>query len=178
MPLTMLAVLLARGMAPPDWKSPIFLMRYGRQQFLFMFRRSIGMQIDASRFPLVWMRLNAPVTDPEASPFAEFEALLARKEIFVLLNDEGLDEGDHEHSPEEMKQASLWMKRHKRELRAFVKAAIYIEPNTAKRLATKAFTLVYEKFWRYPMLMVATKDDALVLAQQLLRDEQVGEQTR
>ena len=130
------------------------------------------MQIDASQFPRVWMRLNAPGSDPEVSPFDELEALLARKEIFVLLNDEGLDKGDHEHSPEEMKQASLWMKRHKRELKAFVKAGIYIEPSTAKRVATRAFALVYEKFWGYPMLMVATKDDALALAQQLLSDEQ------
>jgi hypothetical protein len=130
------------------------------------------MQIDATQFPLVWMRLNAPGTDPEASPFAEFEALLASKKVFVLLNDEGLDKGDHEHSPEEMKQTSLWMKRHKSELRAFIKAGIYIEPNTAKRLATKAFALVYEKFWGYPMLMVATKDEALALAQTLLPSEQ------
>ncbi|TDA43288.1 hypothetical protein [Burkholderia pyrrocinia] len=130
------------------------------------------MLIDASKFPLVWMRLNAPGTDPTVSPFAEFEGLLARKEVFVLLNDEGLDKGEHEHSPEERKQTSLWMKRHKSELRTFVKAGIYIEPNTAKRLATKAFALVYEKFWGYPMLTVATKDEALALAQRLLLGEQ------
>ncbi|WP_428240834.1 hypothetical protein [Gynuella sp.] len=136
------------------------------------------MQINASQFPLVWMRFNAPGTDPEASPFAEFEALLARKETFVLLNDEGLEKGDHEHSPEEKKQTSLWMKRHKSELKAFVKAAIYIEPNIAKRMATKAFASVYEKFWGYPMLMVATKDDALTLAQQFLSNEQVDARAR
>ncbi|SIO95889.1 hypothetical protein [Vibrio spartinae] len=129
------------------------------------------MQIDTSQFPLVWTRFNAPGTDPETSPFAEFEALLARKSAFVLLNDEGLDKGDHEHSPDEMKQTSRWMKRNKSELKAFVKAAIYIEPNIAKRMATKAFASVYEKFWGYPMLMVATKDEALALAQKFLADE-------
>jgi len=87
------------------------------------------------------MRLNALGTYHGASPFAEFEVLLARKRVVVLLNDEGLDKGDHEHSPEELRQASLWMKRHKSELRAFIKAKIYIEPSTVKRLATKAFTL-------------------------------------
>ncbi|SBS32997.1 hypothetical protein MSP8887_01838 [Marinomonas spartinae] len=133
------------------------------------------MLLDVSQFPLVWIRLNAQCADPEASLFDEFEALLARKSVFVLLNDEGLneDEGDHEHSPEEMKQMSLWMKRHRSELRSFVKAAIYIEPNTAKRLATKAFALVYEKFWGYPMFMVATKNEALDLAQTLLLSEQI-----
>ncbi|MGO1297727.1 MAG: hypothetical protein ACTMIA_10515 [Vibrio sp.] len=131
------------------------------------------MQINTSQFPLVWMRFNAPATDPSASPFAEFEELLARKTVFVLLNDEGLDKGEHEHSSEEMKQTTRWMKRHKNELKAFVTAAIYIEPNSVKRIATTAFASVYEKFWGYPMLMVATKDDALALAQQLLSDKSV-----
>jgi len=132
------------------------------------------MLIDASTFPLVWLHLNATDTDPTASPFSKLELLLARKEGFVLLNDEGLDKGEHEHPPGEMKQVSLWMKRHKIELRAFVKAGIYIEPNAAKRLATKAFALMYEKFWGYPMLTVATKDEALALARKLLRGTQTG----
>ncbi|ACR32607.1 hypothetical protein [Burkholderia glumae] len=133
------------------------------------------MLIDASKFPVVWMRLNSPGTDAAASPFTEFEVLLARKEVFVLLNEEGLDKGrqeEHEHPPEEMKQTSLWMKRHKSALRAFVRAGIYIEPNTAKRLATKAFALMYEKFWGFPMLTVATRDEALALARILLPDAQ------
>lgn len=130
------------------------------------------MSIDATQFPLVWIQLKAPSGGEGASPFAEFEALLARKESFVLLNDEGLDRGEHDHSPQDMKQASLWMKRHKRELRSFVKASIHIEPSATKRMATKAFSLVYEKFWGYPMLMAETKEEALALAQRLLSGEQ------
>ena len=34
-----------------------------------------------------------------------------------------------------------------------------------------AFALMYEKFWDYPMLMVATKDEALALAKKLLLGE-------
>lgn len=129
------------------------------------------MLIDATQFPLVWMQIAAPSKAAEESPFAEFETLLARKEVFVLLNEEGLDRDKHEHSPEEMKQTSLWMKRHKDELRAFVKASIHIEPNAAKRLGAKAFAVVFEKFWGYPMLTTATKEEALALAQNLLAGE-------
>ncbi|WP_347554401.1 hypothetical protein [Robbsia sp. KACC 23696] len=132
------------------------------------------MLIDAARFPLVWMRMNAPSNNPDASPFSEFEALLARKEPFVLFNDEGLDTGEHAHSPEEMKQTSLWMKRHKGELRTFVKAMVCIESSAAKRLAAKAFAVVYEKFWGYPILMAANKEDALTLAQELLSAQKAG----
>jgi hypothetical protein len=129
------------------------------------------MLIDATQFPLVWMRFSKRGSDPNASPFAEFEVLLARKEMFVLINDEGLDKGEREHSKGEAKQITLWMKRNKTDLRTFIKAGIYIEQNAAKRLAAKVFASVYEKFWGYPMLIVATKDEALTLARTLLSDE-------
>jgi hypothetical protein len=136
------------------------------------------MLIDATQFPLVWMQLSKQGNDLDASPLAEFEALLARKEVFVLINDEGLDKGEREHSKEEAKQITLWMKRNKADLQTFIKAGIYIEPNAAKRLAAKAFASVYEKFWGYPMLIVATKDDALTLARTLLPSEYEGKGTQ
>jgi hypothetical protein len=133
------------------------------------------MLIDATEFPLVQLRLKGSDIDPEISPFDVFEALLARKEAFVFINDEGLGEKDeHKHSQEKKKQASLWMKRHKSELRSFVKALICVEPDTAKRLAAKAFAPMYEKFWGYPMLMVATEEQALDLARKLLKGKQAG----
>ncbi|WP_372387235.1 hypothetical protein [Xanthomonas axonopodis] len=127
------------------------------------------MLIDTTEFPLVWMSLKKSSPDSDASQFAEFEALLARKEVFVIINDEGLDGEEHSHTKEEAKQTTLWMKRNKPALKAYIKAGIYIEPNAAKRLATKAFAVVFEKFWGYPMLIVATKDEALTLAQRLLQ---------
>ncbi|WP_127168264.1 hypothetical protein [Xanthomonas sp. BRIP62415] len=126
------------------------------------------MQIDASQFPITWMRKSMSAAGSAISPFVAFEALLARKEVFLLINEDGLDGGEHPHSPEEKKQMSLWMKRHKNELRTYVKAAIYVEKSSAKRLASRAFASMYEKFWGYPMLMVATKDEALTLARTLL----------
>lgn len=126
------------------------------------------MQLDAVDFPVVWMRFKAPSTSLGLSPFEEFEQLLARKQPFVLINDEGLDRSKHDETPEERKQVSLWMKRNKTALRSYVKAAIYIEPSTAKRVATKAFAAIYEKFWGYPMIMVVTMDEAVRLANDLL----------
>jgi len=132
---------------------------------------SIDVLIDTTQFPLVWMQIAAPSNKPGDSPFAEFEALLARKEVFILLHEEDLVEGEHEHCSEEMEQTSLWMKSHKDELRAFVKASIHIEPSTAKRLPSKALAVAYEKFWGYPMLIAATKEEALAMVQKLLAGE-------
>lgn len=128
------------------------------------------MRIDATQFPFVWMQILASGKDPDTSPFTEFEALLARKEVFVFLNDEGIAHGKHEHSPDEMKQTTRWMKAHKSELRALVKASIHIEPNNAKRVAAKPFGIVYEKFWGYPLVMTSSKEEALAVARKLLSE--------
>ncbi|MCD5983915.1 MULTISPECIES: hypothetical protein [Pseudomonas] len=126
------------------------------------------MRIEANQFPLVWLQKATRGYSQEDS-LAQFEALLARHEPFVLLSNEGLDNEQTEHSPDEMKQMALWMKRHKSELKQYVKASIYVESSLTKRLAGKAFSVVYEKFWGYPMLMTATENEALLLAETLLK---------
>ncbi|WP_254152391.1 hypothetical protein [Pseudomonas syringae] len=135
-------------------------------------RRTIEMYIEATQFPLVWLQKTAQDNDQE-NILAQFEALLARNEPFVLLNNEGLDKEQPEYSPDEMKQMALWMKRHKSELRKYVKASIHIESSLTKRMAGKAFAVVYEKFWGYPMLMTATEGEALVMAQKLLETKPI-----
>ncbi|MDI2590787.1 hypothetical protein POF45_04960 [Pseudomonas sp. 681] len=122
------------------------------------------MLIDAKDFPLVWVEAS-PSSD---SSFEAFEALLAREQTFVLLNKQTADEGQHEHTPEERKRISLWMKRNKAALRSFVKASIYIEPNAAKRLAAKPFAVLYEKFWGFAMFTTASEAQSLALARKLL----------
>ncbi len=61
-----------------------------------------------------------------------------------------------------------WMKAHKNELKTFVKASILIEPNTVKRAAARPFAIIYEKFWGYPLLIAASKEEALATAKTLL----------
>lgn len=128
------------------------------------------MFIDSATFPIVWMRQIASSDDPAQAPFDEFANLLARKQAFVFLSDEGFNDGQHEHSQEERKQTSLWMKKNKVEIRAFVKGMVLIEPNAGKRLASKAFAIMFGKFWGYPMMVSASKDEALETAQRLLKD--------
>ncbi|MFT9450488.1 hypothetical protein [Gluconobacter japonicus] len=130
------------------------------------------MKTDVSHFPFVWLWFNTSNPESVAFSFVEFEQLLARKKPFVLLNDEGFDiDGSHEHSHEERKQTTLWMKRHKEALRTYVKGSIYIEPNAIKRLAAQPFATESVKFWGYPMHLVASEDEALNLACTLLGSE-------
>lgn len=128
------------------------------------------MSMNSSNFPFVWMNLAQEPGHDHQEEFAEFEAVLQRGKPFVLLTDTAPAE-DHEHSPEEKKRTSLWMKKHKVELRRLVLAMILVESNAAKRLGFKAFAVVFAKFWGYPLLLASSREQALKMARELLPTE-------
>ncbi|MDE1912974.1 MAG: hypothetical protein KGL60_08550 [Pseudomonas sp.] len=132
------------------------------------------MQLDSSTFPVVKIVFDAPSDTPPQDTFGAFEDLLQREEPFVLLHEKAVDESTHEHSHEERKQASIWMKKHKVALRTFVKGMIQVEPSAAKRLALKPFAVMFGKAWGYPLLVVESTDQAWALARDVL-DTQVSD---
>lgn len=125
------------------------------------------MSMNSSSFPLVWMNLSPEAGHDQQKDFDEFEANLQRGEPFVILTDTAPAE-DHEHTPEEKKRTALWMKKHKAELRRLVLAMILVESNSAKRLGFKAFAVVFAKFWGYPLLLAASREQAIEMARELL----------
>jgi hypothetical protein len=127
------------------------------------------MQLDLSHFPLVWMRRDSAAAAQADVLFAQFDALLARRQAFVILSEEGFDDDGHEHPQEERKQVSLWMKQNKAAIRAYIQGMVLVEPSAAKRLAGKAFAVMFGKFWGYPLHFATSRDDALDIAQHLLR---------
>lgn len=126
------------------------------------------MVIDSAHFPMVWMKIGNSGIHTGDEGFAAFEALLARAEPFVLLDEDRPGEEKPEPSHEEQKQLALWMKRHKTALRSFVLAQIHIEPDVTRQKAAKLFAVKFELFWGYPLFVVATRDDGLALARKLL----------
>ncbi|MBJ2287056.1 hypothetical protein FRT60_11030 [Pseudomonas haemolytica] len=132
------------------------------------------MRLDSSTFPVVKIVFDAPNEGGPEDAFLIFERLLAREQPFVLLHEKAVDENNHEHSHEERKHASIWMKKHKAALRAYVKGMIQVEPSAAKRLALKPFAVTFGKAWGYPLLVVESRDRAWALAEDVL-DEQVSD---
>ena len=132
------------------------------------------MRLDSTTFPVVKIVFDAPNEGGPADAFLVFEGLLARQQAFVLLHEKAVDENNHEHSHEERKQASIWMKKNKQALRAYVKGMIQVEPIAAQRLALKPFAVMFGKAWGYPLLVVESQDRAWSLARDVL-DEQVSD---
>ena len=63
------------------------------------------MSLDTTDFPLVWMRRNGRDTQAE---LAEFSALLARAEPFVLLTDRSVGDEGEEHDRDARTLVALW----------------------------------------------------------------------
>ena len=129
------------------------------------------MRLDSSTFPVVKILFDAPDDGGPEDALLTFEHLLAREQPFLLLHEKAVDENNHEHAHEERKRASIWMKKNKAALRAYVKGMIQVEPSAAKRLALKPFAVTFGKAWGYPLLVVESKDRAWALAQDVLDTE-------
>jgi hypothetical protein len=125
------------------------------------------MPLDSTTFPLVWMNYDE---DPDHDKdFEAFEATLERGVPFVLLTDSAPTE-EKAHSQEEKKRTTLWMKKHKAELRTLVLAMIVIEPSAAKRLVFKPFGVAFAKFWGFPMRLASSREEAMEIAGKLLSE--------
>lgn len=132
------------------------------------------MFLDSSAFPYVWILTSSSTKeDSQESILNQFETLLAHKQPFILLNEDAL--ANHKDTPEERKQTSLWIKKHKPELRAYVKGMVQIEPDLAKKQAAKAFAVNFMKVWGYPLVVVSSKSLALSVAQNVLANEYVSD---
>ncbi|CDN62475.1 putative ATPase involved in replication control,Cdc46/Mcm family [Burkholderia cenocepacia H111] len=133
------------------------------------------MQIVTTEFPFVWLRYSGSTHTDPARLLAELDALLARRERFVLLTDDapsGDDRADNDH--EMRKQLAKWSKANRALSREWIPGMIAIEPNAARRVALNAFSGAFEKVWGYPRNAAASRDDALALAQRLLAEPAPG----
>lgn len=127
------------------------------------------MPLDITNFPLVWMSYDEAPDHDHDEDFAALEATFEHGAPFVILTDNAPTE-DHDHSQEEKTRTALWTKKHKTELRTLVRAMIVIEPSSAKRLAFKTFGVTFAKFWGFPLRLALTRDEAMVLAENLLSE--------
>ncbi|WP_274873660.1 hypothetical protein, partial [Serratia marcescens] len=82
------------------------------------------MSLDTADFPLVWMRRNGRDTQAE---LAEFSALLARAEPFVLITDRSVGDEEEEHDRDARTQVALWKRDNREALKRWVKGMIMLE---------------------------------------------------
>ncbi|WP_404479030.1 hypothetical protein [Novosphingobium sp. BL-52-GroH] len=128
------------------------------------------MLLEDAAFPIVRMHYNRTGAEGDESGFVLFETLLAQPRPFVLVGLGGSDAG-HEHSHEDRKYLALWMKRHREPLHRLVRAMVYVESQLAKRFVAKAQATVFAKAWGFPMIVAASEERAVAIAERLLAGE-------
>ncbi|MDR0227434.1 MAG: hypothetical protein LBI66_13545 [Burkholderiaceae bacterium] len=130
------------------------------------------MYIDSSSHPLVRMGYERDKAQPITELLADFSALLDRGQAFVFVS-EG-DMAQEERSPEDRKQVVLWMKAHRPALQGLVRALVHAEPDAHKREQAAEFARMFGKAWGYPLLLVASPQEARQRALELLETDGDG----
>ncbi len=130
------------------------------------------MAIDSAGFPIVRVDSDRPSGPDGADPLDEYfqaiEALFLRNTPFVLLSSAPRQAADDRMGDKgRLKRTSLWMKRHRQELK-LIRAMIIVEPEAVKRYAGQAMATVFGRFWGYPLLFAATVEEAGSRARVLL----------
>lgn len=119
---------------------------------------------DVSDFPLVVFRSDAAGPGYARQWEKEMSSLMENGRAFVVVYDQHRSEEDHE----DRKHRGIWLKHNKSELGRLCKCLISVEPDEPRRLALQAMSEVGVKAFGIPHEVVATRDDALGIAQSLL----------
>lgn len=127
------------------------------------------MYIDSSSYPLVRMGYERDRAVAVDRLLEDFSALLERGQPFVFFSDG--DMSQEERSPEDRKKVVLWMKARRAELKRLVRALVHAEPDAQKRDEAQAFAQMFGKAWGYPMLLVASEQEARQRALDLLKTD-------
>ncbi|HEJ9096598.1 hypothetical protein ACLPHD_09780 [Serratia odorifera] len=125
------------------------------------------MSLDTASFPWVWMRQPAGQPRDVAGEFAEFDALLARQQPFVLLCESPMTD-EQQHDRDRRTQVALWKRDRRDALKKYVKGMVMIEPDAERRAAAEPFADFASRFWGYPVEVVADETQARQRAQNLL----------
>lgn len=128
------------------------------------------MNINASEYPIVRMVADPALNQPVDDVMASFSELLARGQPFVFIGEGEPGDDQEKDNVEDRRKITRWMKANKTELRRLVKGHVQITPQATRRAAMEAFSVVFVKFWGYPMYIVASDVEARAKAQSLLAD--------
>ncbi|MFB8342848.1 hypothetical protein ACWGNA_18615 [Brucella cytisi] len=124
------------------------------------------MQIDKSRYPLVFLRESAfPQTE---NPEAELEAILTKGLPFVLISDH--PPHDNRNEPQQAKKArALFFKRNRETFVRNCAGAIVIDGARTTAMPFRVAAQAFGKAFGVPFHFVPDEDAAVVLANELLK---------
>ena len=129
------------------------------------------MQIDMTEFPIVKMDYSVPYNTDFREILQHLSDLLARKKPFVIIGKGERSEEDEAQSRVDRHEASIWAKDHRAAIQKWIKMHYYVETDAEKVLEMEEFSVIFEKFWGYPLIVVPSMEDAYQRAETLLNSK-------
>ncbi|WP_201268189.1 hypothetical protein [Pseudomonas aeruginosa] len=126
------------------------------------------MNIDTTEYPIVRMENARSLARPIEEVLECISELLARGRPFVFVSQDIPDGDDAEEHIDTRRKIALWMKANRTEIRRLIKGHLQIVSEPDQRDRMEAFSVVFAKFWGYPMFVVASAESAHAKAESLL----------
>mgnify|MGYP001272961311 CR=1 FL=1 len=126
------------------------------------------MRIDIADFPIINMDYSAPYATDFREILACYDKLFAKEQPFVIIGEGESSKEEAEQAKEDRKEVAAWANQHKLQLKQWVLSSFMVIPDLQKRDSMKLYTPVFEKFWGYPFIVVASREEAYLKAIALL----------
>ncbi|MGL4673573.1 MAG: hypothetical protein ACRCXK_01795 [Wohlfahrtiimonas sp.] len=127
------------------------------------------MKVDAIEFPFVRVDYVKGPNEIIEDTLSDLSGLLKRQQPFVFMG-EGLPKEENTHE-EDRKKVALWMKANHMDVQRWIKGHVHVIAEPDKFEMMQEFSVIFKKFWGYPMIVVRTQEEAMSEATLLLKPE-------
>lgn len=128
------------------------------------------MRMDIVDFPIVKMDYSAPYITDFREILDGLDQLFAKEQPFVIIGEgeSSQEEADQSKAKEVRMEIAAWANQRKAHLNRWVLSSFMIIPDPKKREEMRLYAPIFEKFWEYPFVMVASREEAYQKASVLL----------
>ncbi len=129
--------------------------------------------MDIADFPIVKMDYSAPYRVDFREILDGLDELFAKQKPFVIIGEgeSSQEEADQSKAKEVRVEIADWANQRKALLNRWVLSSFMIISDPKKLEDMQLYAPIFEKFWEYPFVMVASKEEAYQKASALLAAE-------
>lgn len=118
------------------------------------------MRVDITSFPIVQMDYSAPYVTDFKEILDCYDLLFAKQLPFVIIGEGESSPEEAEQGKNDRKEISVWANQRKDALKKWVLSSFMVIPDAKKREEMTLYAPIFEKFWEYPFVMVASREEA------------------
>ncbi|MGL4674818.1 MAG: hypothetical protein ACRCXK_08150 [Wohlfahrtiimonas sp.] len=129
------------------------------------------MRMDIADFPIVKMDYSAPYRVDFREILDGLDELFAKQKPFVIIGEGESSQEEADQVKDVRMEVTAWANQRKALLNRWVLSSFMIIPAPKKLEEMRLYAPIFEKFWQYPFVMVASKEEAYQKASALLAAE-------